>query len=210
MHVLDYLSGLNLTSKEYKEAVKNGLWDNAYIDGGVKNNQSIDKERDRTNQAKSLAKEDLSVDKRYIEFIRDVAQITMDAANPRDPFTGNKVIGEKGMTLGLNEKGEVIVTGIIVGRNQGIEVGRIINENNANVIAHFHYEGLDFKHPSSGDHAATKLLNVSNLTVTPKKDRRSSRFSCCNIYEVGRSNGKEKYRNVTRGIGNWREHPEWD
>src|SRR5690606_39730310 len=66
------------------------------------------------------------VDKRYIEFIRDVAQITMDAANPRDPFTGNKVIGEKGMTLGLNEKGEVIVTGIIVGRNQGIEVGRKI------------------------------------------------------------------------------------
>ncbi len=194
---------LNLTVEEYLKAVEEGLWENARIlSGGVSNNDDVETAGAQTNMRNSNEDKDVIADDAHIRFVRAIYRATAEANNP-DGIRGEKII-----TLGLNDKGDIVVKDIAILSGQGGDVAKFIRYSNATAFIHVHYAGLETK-PGSSDHSVPKFAGISNFTITYKLNARRQ-WRCCNIYEVGRVNNKYVYRDVKRNTpGPWIADPRW-
>ncbi|MRX27041.1 SpvB/TcaC N-terminal domain-containing protein [Kangiella sp. HZ709] len=192
--------GTEMTLDEYKEAVKNGLWSTAQVLPSIKGNRAAKEAGKRGNEGAASSTDDVVTTTEYIDFMKNIYKITVKAENPSDD-KGKQLVGEKHIALRKNDAGEVVVSGIAIGLQNGAYVRSFINNTKASVLMHFHYKGIEVE-PGPADHTVPKFMGIPNLTVTYY--RKGTQFKCCNLYEVGRVNGQYRYRDVKRSKpGRW-------
>lgn len=193
---------LNLNKSSYLEAVRNGLWSEAAIFPGLKTNAEVRQVGRDVSNTPAAFTADVTAEQPYIDFVRDIASATYNAANPMGS-DGRRVIGEKIMGLATNDSGEVVVTRIGIKQGLGGKVGNILV--GAKAMAHVHYQGLIMK-PEVGDISPVKIAGMTNFAITSRMTGREQ--SCCNVWEVGQQSGVGVYRNIRgRAPGRWMPMP---
>ena len=181
------ISTLNLTQDEYLAAVKDGLWKDAPVNPGYKNDSEVYDAADGINARQAFGLNDVVADSDVIKFVSGIAKATAKAQI--------SVEGEKYITFGRNKSGEVVVLSIGIVSGQG---GSFAIPEGTIAAAHVHYKGLIQNRPGPGDHSAVKG-GRSMFMINAKGE----------VFEVGRVGGvggEYDYRRINReSVGLWKE-----